>query len=462
MPRQLHPVFTRARPVRARAWLGAALLVVLVAALCGAATLALPQAARAEAAPGAFVWSAPWLFGTTDFSSVVDLVKARRGLSTRPATRATVRRAAPRSSPVCVPPTARRSGGRPAPASTSRPRPATPAATSCWRAPRPATSSSSNTGPNGSVAWSRTWGGASTLETATDVALASDGSVYVSGMRRTGATGRDAVVICLSPGGVVRWRHLTATKGDDIAEAVTTDAAGNAYVTGSREGGASDSVWTTYKLSPRGKRLWWRNVTFISSNTFGSGRWLRVRGDALYVVAQRGTTTSRFAAMKLSLGGKERWLKGSYVLPAPAQFADATVDARGRLYIVGHLQPTGTPGVTAQGELLVCRADGTIAWHDEFEDPLGVFDTGFSGVVVDAAQRAYCSGYMATAAGNVDLAAVVVRYQADAGIETIWRWDGGVGGVNGFGPLLRDPVLIAGAQVTTAAGSQAMVQRLKP
>ena len=462
MPRQLHPVFTRARPVRARAWLGAALLVVLVAALCGAATLALPQAARAEAAPGAFVWSAPWLFGTTDFSSVVDLVKGPSGSVYA----------------------AGHTGYSQASSTAFVARLRTGDGSQVWRKTRAGVYLAAAAGdagrnvvlagtkardivvikyrPNGSVAWSRTWGGASTLETATDVALASDGSVYVSGMRRTGATGRDAVVVCLSPGGVVRWRHLTATKGDDIAEAVTTDGAGNAYVTGSREGGASDSVWTTYKLSPRGKRLWWRNVTFISSNTFGSGRWSRVRGDALYVVAQRGTTTSRFAAMKLSLGGKERWLKGSYVLPAPALFTDATVDARGRLYIVGHLQPTGTPGVTAQGELLVCRADGTIAWHDEFEDPLGVFDTGFSGVVVDAAQRAYCSGYMATAAGNVDLAAVVVRYQADAGIETIWRWDGGVGGVNGFGPLLRDPVLIAGAQVTTAAGSQAMVQRLKP
>ena len=121
--------------------------------------------------------------------------------------------------------------------------------------------------------------------------------------------------MCLSPGGGVRWRHVTATKGDDLADAVTTDGAGNAYVTGSRQGDATSSRLDNVQAEPGWQAAVAPHVTFISSNTFGSGRWLRVRDNALYVVAQRGTTTDRFAAMKLSLDGKERWLKGSYTLP---------------------------------------------------------------------------------------------------------------------------------------------------
>jgi hypothetical protein len=461
MPGHRHPVFfPRTRPERARARLGAALLVLVCAALCGAALCALPQAARAEAAPGEFVWPTPWLFGTTDTSTVVDL---ERG---------------PSGSVYAV----GRTGYGPAGGDAFVARLRTSDGSRVWRKVRaglrPAAAAvdaarnvvlvGAKAGDlvvvkyraGGGLAWARRWGGAG-AETAADVAVAPDGSIYVAGTRRTAATGKDAVVLCLSPGGAVRWSHLAATRGADAADAVATDGAGNVYVTGSREGGATRSIWSTTKLSHSGRRLWRRDVTFISSNTFGWGRWLQVRGDSLYVVAQRGKATYRFAAMKLSLAGRQRWLKGSYVLPGPVMFEDAAVDAEGRLYMVGVLQPSGTAGVSAQGELLVCRADGAMAWHDAFEDPLGAFDTSFHDVVVDGSRRAWCSGFMATSVGG-DLAAVVLRYRADGGIETIWRWDGGVGGHNEFGPLLGGSVILAGGRATTAGGSRAVVQRLRP
>jgi hypothetical protein len=130
--------------------------------------------------------------------------------------------------------------------------------------------------------------------------------------------------------------------------------------------------------------------------------------------------------------------------------------------VVGNTRPTGTPGVGVQGELLVIRADGMMAWNDEFEGQLGAFNTTFDGVTVDTDQRAYCAGSMAAAPNNTDLAAVVVRYKADAGVDAIWSWNGGAGGDNAFGPLVRDTVIVAGGQATTPAGSQAVVERLKP
>lgn len=458
MSRHLHPC-CRVAAVYRPVWLSATMLLFAVTATLCAAVLALPEAARAEAATGEFVWSQPWLFGTTESSFVLDLVKGPAG-----SVYAAGATGYGQSSSTAFVARLRTTDG-----------------TQMWRQTRAglylaaaAGDSSRNVvlagskdgdiyvvkyRPDRSLAWTQRWGSPSTTETASDVAVAPDGSIFVSGQRRTRATGRDAVVVCLSRGGDVRWRHVTATKGDDLADAVTSDGAGNAYVTGSRQGDATSSRWATYKLSPVGKRLWLRTVTFISSNTFGSGRWLRVRDNALYVVAQRGTTTDRFAAMKLSLNGKERWLKGSYTLPGPALFNDAAVDAQGRMYIVGRLE---APGVAVQGEILVTRADGTVAWHDEFEDPLGSFSTSYAGVTVDAEQRAYCSGYISTQADDADLAAVVVRYQADAGIETIWRWDDGVSGRDGFGPQLRDSALLVGGRVTTAAGERAIVQRLRP
>ena len=442
--------------------MGAAPLAALCALLALICLAAVPQGARAEAAQGAFVWSAPWSFGTTDSSFVVDLVKGPSG---------TVYAAGSTGY-----------GQVTSTAFVARLR--TSDGSQVWRKTRAGVylaAAASDPGRNvviagnkggdiaivkyrasdGKVLWSRTWGGTTTTEYAHDLTIARDGSIYVAGARRTSSTRKDAVVVCLSPGGAVRWRHLTATKGDDIAEAVTTDAAGRCYVTGGRQGEGDSMVWTTYQLSPAGKRLWLRNVTFVSSDTFGEGLWLRVRDDALYVVAQRGTVTPRFAAQKLTPGGKERWLTGSYALPAAAYFNDATVDSTGRLYMVGSLRDPGTPGVASQGVLVVTRAGGAVAWHDAFENPLGDFSTTFDGVAVDASGRAYCAGSLGTAMGDVDQAAVVVRYEASAGIETIWRWDGGAGGGNGFGPLLRDSVVVVGGQATTAGGSRAVVHRLR-
>ena len=131
------------------------------------------------------------------------------------------------------------------------------------------------------------------------------------------------------------------------------------------------------------------------------------------------------------------------------------------MYIVGRLE---APGVAVQGEILVTAArDGTVAWHDEFEDPLGSFNTSYAGVTVDAEQRAYCSGYISTQADDADLAAVVVRYQADAGIETIWRWDDGVSGSRRLRPAaarLRPPRRRAGHDCRRRAGDRAAAEAL--
>ncbi len=317
--------------------------------------------------------------------------------------------------------------------------------------------------PGGSIAWSRTWGGSST-EVANDVAIAPDGSIYVAATKVTSSTKDDAIVLCCGPGGGLRWRHVTATKHDDSANAVTTDGSGNVYVTGSREGTASASKWTTYKLSPGGKRLWRYRVGFttgLGTTTFGSGVWLSYRGRALYVVAQYGPSGDQLAAHKIAANGEERWLQTDYydVLSASTLFRSATVDAKGRLYMTGTLLPNSTPGVTNLGVLVVCHTDGTIAWYDEFENQDGFFDTSFEDVAVDTSRRAYCSGSVTGAQGTH---AVVVRYEAGGGIETIWSWDGDVAGNDIFGPLLQHTAVYAGGQATMSTGAKAVVHRLMP
>jgi hypothetical protein len=458
----MHSIDCMDRVSRGRRWPVAVLLAAASLALVCAACIALPQAARAEAAPGQFVWAGPWLFGATDNNSVLDLVSGPSG-AVYAAGNSSLSQS---GSDAFVARLRTADGGQ----TWRRVRPGLWLAGAASDAQHNVILAGSKGGnivvakyrPNGTQAWARSWGAAGVTETALAVTVAPNGVIVVAGLRFAAATGKDAVVVAFGPGGGLRWRQITATAGDDVAEAVATDALSNVYVTGSRAGTADSSVWTTYRIGRGGKLAWRRNITFVSSDMFGDGLWLQVHARALYVAAQRSGTSAHLAAMKLTLNGAERWLRSSYDLPGLAYLRDAAVDARGRLCLAGEIQPTGSVGPSWLGEIVVCRADGTMAWHDEFEDPLGAFNTGFSGVVVDAQQRPLLAGSMATDGDALDAAAVVVRYQADAGIQKVWRWDGSASGTDGFGPLLNTGVLMAGGQTTSTTGQQAVAVRLKP
>src|SRR5918992_1327385 len=83
----------------------------------------------------------------------------------------------------------------------------------------------------------RTWGGALTDE-ADEIALASDGSVYVAGTTESADGDRDAVLLKYGPNRELEW---TRTYGipdsaggfdEEFASGLVVDSADNAYVTG--------------------------------------------------------------------------------------------------------------------------------------------------------------------------------------------------------------------------------------
>ena len=87
--------------------------------------------------------------------------------------------------------------------------------------------------PAGTVVWERTWGGAG-LDAAKDVAVAADGSVYVAGDTNS-FFANDAFLLKYTPGGEVVWeRDWREGTIEDIsgAHGVATAPDGSVYVTG--------------------------------------------------------------------------------------------------------------------------------------------------------------------------------------------------------------------------------------
>src|SRR5215510_3967792 len=103
-----------------------------------------------------------------------------------------------------------------------------------------------------------TWGGAD-LDEADEVAVAPDGSVYLTGTTLSfGAGGRDAFLLKYAPNGSLAWQRTYGTAptplttGDEFGLGVAAAPDGSAYVTGQFGEG---NLFLT-KFDPNGNLLW--------------------------------------------------------------------------------------------------------------------------------------------------------------------------------------------------------------
>ncbi|HEU5060567.1 MAG TPA: hypothetical protein VFU21_28745, partial [Kofleriaceae bacterium] len=145
---------------------------------------------------------------------------------------------------------------------------------------KPAAAAALPADPGGKKAahlWSRRMGGGE-AESGRAIAVAPDGSVYVSGMFKDEASFGDAHVLTangvdgflarLDPTGKTLWARGMGGEGDDVADAVAIDPHGNAVVAGSfsskltlgdstMESKGSDDMFVA-ALDKDGRRLWAR------------------------------------------------------------------------------------------------------------------------------------------------------------------------------------------------------------
>jgi hypothetical protein len=108
-------------------------------------------------------------------------------------------------------------------------------------------------------AWVRRYNGPGNGDDrAHDLALDSQGNVYVTGASEGSGTGFDYATLKYSPSGQLLWakRYNGPGNGSDSAYALALDSQGNVYVTGRSEGSGTDYDYATRKYSPSGDLLW--------------------------------------------------------------------------------------------------------------------------------------------------------------------------------------------------------------
>jgi uncharacterized delta-60 repeat protein len=235
---------------------------------------------------------------------------------------------------------------------------------------------------DGSLSWQRTWEAPVQFGTdqANDVAVAADGSVYV-----TGSTQGDAVLLKLSSDGELLWQRRWGGSGNESGEAVAVAGDGSIYVVGGTSSFGSHLF--VLKFAPDGA-LAWQKI-----REGGTAQGVAVRADgtiAVAGVAGRAEVPGEFDVVVLTLtdAGALVWQRAY----SAAEVADArggvAVGADGSIHVAGAIQASGRK-VIVDALLVKFAPDGSLVWDRAWGGRSGDVS---SGVAVAADGTALWSG----------------------------------------------------------------------
>jgi hypothetical protein len=192
------------------------------------------------------------------------------------------------------------------------------------------------------LSWARLWDGTAHQEDAA-TAVAVDGSVViVTGYVRSVGTGDDYFTAWYSTGGVFQWSkmHNGAASGDD--RAVDVVAAGDVFVTGSAKSGLLSQDYDTVKYNSASVEQWVRSFHTDDENRRPAAMGLDAAGN-VYVTGSRDNNLDpvSIGTIKYDSAGVQQWAS-DYAPTGAAQGADIALATGGVLYVTG-MKWTGDP-----------------------------------------------------------------------------------------------------------------------
>ena len=273
----------------------------------------------------------------------------------------------------------------------------------------------------GALAWQRTWDapGQFIRDEGRDAAVASDGSVYVTGL--TFVEGNRALLLKFGPDGTLLWQRVFG--GNAHGDAVAVGSDGSVYVAGALRDAADAEDLFVIKLSPDGAPLWFKTwgATGVSEQAQG----IAIGPDGnVYVAGVAPRPSEPFlgefdaVVLKIDPAGNSIWQRAF----AGGDVTDARggidVAGDGSLYVAGGLQGPSGSGFANDGLILKVTSEGDLVWARRWENSFA------EGVAVAADGRVVFAGQTSFEQGGDD--ALVVRLQPNGKTSDATTW-GGVG-----------------------------------
>jgi hypothetical protein len=258
---------------------------------------------------------------------------------------------------------------------------------------------------SGNLRWTRQFGTLSRDE-ANAIASDADGNVYVTGftegaLEGAPAGGGDAFIRSYDSDGDLRWTKQFGTSDNDFAYGITTDADGNVYAAGYTGGVLEDGYLGSGNAFLRsydsGGDLRWTRQFGTSGNEEAQG----IATDAAGNVYTSGYTTGSLEGDNSGFGdaflrsydsdGTLRWTR-QFGTPGNDFARGIATDGAGNVYATGFTQGNldGTfAGGSYDAYIRSYDGSGTLRWTRQFGTAGNDFATG---IAIDVAANVYATG----------------------------------------------------------------------
>ena len=286
---------------------------------------------------------------------------------------------------------------------------------------------------SGTPLWTRQIGSAAD-DLAYGVAVDSAGNVYITGNTRgnlggPNAGGSDIFLAKYNPAGTLLWMRQAGSAGFEFTYGVSTDGAGNAYITGYTTGslggpnaGAGDIFLAKYDAS--GTLLWMRQ-TGSASGDVASGVSVDSAGNAYIAGETYGNLGGPNAGnrdiilAKYDAAGTLLWTR--QLGTAGTDLAESVAaDNTGNVYITGFTYGNLAGPNAGLDDIFLAKysASGTLLWIRQTGT---VGEDGAQSVAVDDSGNAYISGYTTGNLGRQGLGSYdVFLAKYDASGNQVW------------------------------------------
>ncbi len=257
------------------------------------------------------------------------------------------------------------------------------------------------------------------------VALVIDtaGNVYVTGYSPGSGTSSDYATIKYDTNGSQLWisRYNGPGNGNDYANALEIDATGNVYVTGVSPGSGTSNDYATIKYDTNGNQLW---ISRYNGPGNGNDNANTLEVDAagnVYVAGYSLGTSDDFATIKYDTNGNQLWVSRYDGL---GHFRDGAsslaVDDSGNVYVTGFTDYDFSSNLSNYATIKYDQS-GNQLWVAIYNGPGNDTDSA-SDIAVDGAGNVYVTGYSYGATTSTDYA--TIKYDANGNQLWVARYDG--------------------------------------
>jgi uncharacterized delta-60 repeat protein len=231
----------------------------------------------------------------------------------------------------------------------------------------------------------------------------------------------------------------------DEAFAVTSDASGNVYVTGSSTGSGSNLDYATVKYNSSGQELWVARYNG-PGNFLDVGNAIAVDGSGnVYVtgISTGSTSFSDYATVKYNSAGQEQWA-ARYNGPVNGtdEAFSVAVDASGNVYVTGQ----SLSGSNYDYATIKYNSSGVQQWAARYNGPQNSIDNA-AVVRVDGSGNVFVTGSSTGSGSGLDFA--TVKYNS-SGQE---QWAARYNGTNNSDDVPSDMALDGSGNIFITGGS---------